>query len=513
MRINYFTTIFFLFFSFQAYSQLPEVALRLSWNTSTGTARNQAIGGAMGSLGGDATALLVNPAGLAFFKTSDFILTPGFGFEKGKSNFRGSVSKNNATNKNLIGISGFISGGKKYSRNNTNTSSGIIVSKIADFNQQIFYKGQNNYSSFGEPLADEFAASNLTIAQALNSNAISLQTKMALYTYLVDTATIVGVKKVIARSELVANREQENRIETNGGITEITYGQSGEINDKLMVGYSFGIPIVNFNQTIFYREVDATGNTNNNFNFLSYSENVRISGFGINIKGGIIYRPTEYIRLGLAFHTPNFISLTEKINSGFAADVEKLFSPASGYDSVSSTIFSNNNKSKYQLATPSKILVSGAFVFREVEDVAKQKGFITADIEYVNYRWMDFSPSEENIAKDIFNPQNEAIKAIYKGTFNLKVGGELKFKTLMARAGFAYFGNPYKDKELNARKINLCAGAGYRNKGFFLDITYLHHFNKDVNFPYRVNPPRANTFAELKESSGNILLTFGFKIS
>ena len=55
------------------YAQVPEEALRLSWRTQAGTARNQAIGGAMGSLGGDATANIVNPAGLAFFKTSDFI--------------------------------------------------------------------------------------------------------------------------------------------------------------------------------------------------------------------------------------------------------------------------------------------------------------------------------------------------------------------------------------------------------------------------------------------------------
>ena len=63
--------------SIQLFSQVPEEALRLSWRTQQGTARNQAIGGAMGSLGGDATANLVNPAGLAFYKTSDFVVTPG----------------------------------------------------------------------------------------------------------------------------------------------------------------------------------------------------------------------------------------------------------------------------------------------------------------------------------------------------------------------------------------------------------------------------------------------------
>ena len=82
----------------------------------------------------------------------------------------------------------------------------------------------------------------------------------------------------------------------------------------------------------------------------------------------------------------------------------------------------------------------------------------------------------------------------------------------MVRAGFAYYGNPYKDSELKGRKMNISGGLGYRNKGMFVDLTYVQRLNKDVNFPYRVNAPRANTFADLKESGGNVLLTLGFKI-
>ena len=82
----------------------------------------------------------------------------------------------------------------------------------------------------------------------------------------------------------------------------------------------------------------------------------------------------------------------------------------------------------------------------------------------------------------------------------------------MVRAGFAYYGDPYKDKELKGRKMNVSGGLGYRNKGIFVDLTYVHRLNKDVNFPYRVNAPRANTFADLKENGGSVFLTVGFKI-
>jgi hypothetical protein len=53
-------------------------------------------------------------------------------------------------------------------------------------------------------------------------------------------------------------------------------------------------------------------------------------------------------------------------------------------------------------------------------------------------------------------------------------------------------------------------GVGYRNKGFFVDLTYVHSFNKDVNFPYRL-ADKDNTFANIKNQRGNIVASIGFK--
>lgn len=59
-------------------AQVPEDAIRYSFYPQNGTARNLAIGGAMGSLGGDINATFTNPAGLGFYKTGEFVITPGF---------------------------------------------------------------------------------------------------------------------------------------------------------------------------------------------------------------------------------------------------------------------------------------------------------------------------------------------------------------------------------------------------------------------------------------------------
>ena len=53
-----------LFAITKTYAQEPADALRYSWLTQNGTARNQAIGGAGASLGGEFSSLFINPAGL-----------------------------------------------------------------------------------------------------------------------------------------------------------------------------------------------------------------------------------------------------------------------------------------------------------------------------------------------------------------------------------------------------------------------------------------------------------------
>ena len=70
-------------------AQEPADALRNAWNVQSGTARVQAIGGAMGSLGGDITATFVNPAGLGFYRTGDFVFTPTYTFGKTNATYLG----------------------------------------------------------------------------------------------------------------------------------------------------------------------------------------------------------------------------------------------------------------------------------------------------------------------------------------------------------------------------------------------------------------------------------------
>ena len=80
----------------------------------------------------------------------------------------------------------------------------------------------------------------------------------------------------------------------------------------------------------------------------------------------------------------------------------------------------------------------------------------------------------------------------------------------MGRLGFAYYSNPYKDAPEKVNRMLLSGGLGYRNKGMFFDLTYVHNISKDIDLPYRLED-RANTYASIKQQRGNIVATLGFK--
>lgn len=505
-------------------AQLPEDALRMSWAVPSGTARQQAIGGAMGSLGGEISTLFVNPAGLGFYKTNEFVMSPGLNLAGGKGSFRGSDAKADMLSRFNYGTTGFVWGyADPYSRW-SGKAFGLAVNRVANFNSSSYYQGQNDYSSFSEPLANEFfnyyaqrkgnnpgLSNSQIIDDALNEPSMSLLTKMGLYTYLVDIDTSNGQNTVISRAELAGIVNQSQRTSSSGGVTEISLGYAANMDDKIYIGGSIGVPIVNYERRTEFREEDANGAGNNEFLFSQYNETYSSKGAGINARLGIIIKPAKQVRLGIAIHSPTLYGLKDQLSSDMTTDIDTATGSVKQFTANSSDFYGGSDPEfRYDLQTPWKFILSGSYVLHEVADINQQKGFITADIEYVSHKGSRFS-STDNTDDSYFKDLNEAVKASYKGSFNVRLGGELKFKTLMTRLGFAYYGNPYNDAALKARRMNISGGLGYRNKGIFLDLTYVHSLIRDVNFPYRVDPPRQNTYAELRDYLGSVVATIGIK--
>ncbi|MEP7166345.1 MAG: hypothetical protein ABI741_16710, partial [Ferruginibacter sp.] len=433
----------FILIHAKAFLQVPEDALRYSWYPQTGTARNMAIGGAMGSLGGDISAIFVNPAGLGFYKTREFVFSPGFNLSNIKANYRETETSKKSSSLNL-GATGLILASADGRKPLNSSAISIAINQSINFNNIIHYSGYNNYSSFSEQFAEEFAKSGLSIDTVLNINSpLPYTAAVALYTFLIDTATINGQLVVKAAPEYALDSglalHQDLYKKSQGGIYDLSLAYAHNIKDKLLWGVTLGIPVVDYKSSTIFTETDTSSHVFNHFKSFTYQDDFTTSGVGFNLKLGVIFKPREYIRLGIAVHTPTYMLLTDHHSTTLTSNLETPTGMPESY-TVGSETFTNNEQgqNKYTQTSPWKAILSASYVFREIENVKKQRGFITADIEYVNHKSSRFKADNEvntSSQKSYYRSLNDVVKHEYKGAFNFRIGGELKFNIIMARLG------------------------------------------------------------------------------
>lgn len=510
-----------LLFSFSVlFAQEPLDAIRYSWLTPQGTARTQAIGGAIIGLGGDITALNVNPAGLGLYKTNELVLTPGYSFNNSKTTYRGSSATDSKSSFNY-GPIGVMWGIPSRNANSKwkNVSIGLSLSKVANFNSKVAVDGNNNQSSFSEKYLDQLIRGNATDP---NSAALDYPygASLGINTFLIDPTydSNDNLTGYASNSTVATGIRQQQTIDSKGGISDFSVGVGSNYGDVFYFGGSVNINTLKYTRNSSFRETDITGDGNNDFNYFVAGDYLSTEGVGITIKAGVIFKPVDALRIGINFHSPSWYTFNDTYTSALTTDTE-------GYAGVrtQSSLDLNEGYSgeySYQYSSPMRIGAGFAYIFGTQQDVSSQKGFISADVEYINYTGSSFNTQDNTNQsdKDYFSVLNRTIDNSFKSAVNFRLGGELKFETFMFRAGLGYYGNPYTSNYFNnqpnditdASKMNISGGAGWRNKGVFIDLTYVHQIIKDAYFPYRLDEGVFDA-AKLTSTVGNVLLTVGFK--
>lgn len=496
-----------------AQAQDPTDALRWSWTLPSGTARQQAIGGAMGSLGGDISATFVNPAGLAFFRTGDLVLSPAFQQLRQQSDF---LNRQESANRKQLsfGTSGLVLADVQTTHKGKKQVSvvSLAVNRTAHFRNDMLYRGLNTTSSYSQKYLEEINGIG-------DANVVANQyphgSSLAFNTYWIDTVGggTNGNFQFKTRAPIASGLLQENWIRQSGGITELAIAYGGATQEKLYYGATLGIPFLNYRREGQFTEADA-GTALNNFDFARITDYLETKGAGLNLKLGLLYRPNLYWRLGLAFHTPTLFSLKDTYRTVISTNTENY----KGEQTQSSALFNNGapDEFQYMMSTPYRAIASASYVLRSAKDIRKQRGFLTADVEYVNHRAVQYRPDTEvdnsTTTKNYLKALNRAIDQAYRGVFNIRFGGELKLNTWMVRGGAAFLGNPYENLygEKGSR-TQLSTGLGYRDRGIYIDLTYVQLSGKDVHAPYRLangNFP----MARLQQQGAQVVLTFGVKL-
>ncbi len=484
-------------------------ALNLSNLTVQGTARSMGFGNTLGSVGGDFSSLSVNPAGLGIYRSSELSITPSLKINGADAQYQGTRTTdfNGKLNFNNFGIV-FTNAptGKRYERHSWKAVSFALgMNRVADFNHNYTYAGNNNTSSAS--LAFESSAN-------YDSNAIRDPSTLA---YMGYTTGLLGgfiSGSYLSRVPFKGGIHQLNAVKERGSVNEYVISLGGNYKEKLMVGATIGIPMLKYSRTSDYtEELLSTNTAPNQYNFQSFTYNntLNISGGGINLKLGAIYKLTDFFRIGAAIHTPTFYSITDVTDYGIATKIN-----GSVYD-VSTANDLPVFRFDYKFLSPLRTILSATFILKKI-------GFLTADYEYVDYNTMRFvypagldgSVSYAYEAKQI----NDELKSIYKSASNLRLGAEIKVsKYVMVRGGVGYYGNPYKNADVPSERIDVSAGVGYRNRNFFADFAFINsHYQfsempySNINFNYvnstkEVDLPVAN----IKTTLNNAAFTVGVK--
>ncbi len=501
-------------------AQDMNTAYNLSNTSVQGTARSMGFGNALGSVGGDFSALSVNPAGIGIYSSSEFTITPSLKLNNTSSEYTGIATADNSAmfNFNNLGLI-FTNAprGKRYDRRVwKSVSFGIGLNRIADFNNSYTYKGQTNTSS-GSQVFESDANRNPSAALAYTPGATL--GFMGYNSYLLDTN---ATGKFFTEVPFGGGVSQLKSRQTNGGITEVAVSLGGNYKEKLMLGVTIGLPMFNYQSNTSYQESLSEGNTASNptgFQQFNYTQSTLVTGGGINAKIGAILKLTNFFRIGAAFHTPTYYSLNDVSNQAIATTGNNSVVLAEDNGGMSRNEFS------YNMSTPWKGVVSATLLIRKF-------GFITADYEYVDYSSMRYMfPGGMDFTNNVpFQAEadqiNQSIKKTYQGASNLRLGAEFRLTSaFMVRGGVGYYGNAYtaygentQNGYYTTQRVDLSLGAGFHWRHYFADLALVHGMYTGYEQPYTVDytqvvsgPAATIPTSKITYATDNVALTMGVK--
>lgn len=499
-RVLLFSTILLTSSTWQATAQDETDALRYSQLIPQGTGRATGIGGAVGAIGGDFTSLNVNPAGIGVYRSSEFTFTPSLKMGSTNSTYLGNTAtdKNTRFNINNLGVVFTnAASGQRYKRSKWKSASfGIGVNRSAEFSSNHTYNGTNNTSSAAEVFLADAIAYPEDIENPFTFAGLGYGS------YLVNEDSL-GLYQV---ADFTTGLNQTRTVQQRGGITDFNLSFGGNYQEKLLLGATVGIPILRYQRETTLREEDASGNPDNDFSYFEYREDLTTRGTGINLKLGAIYKFNTNFRAGLALHTPTFFSLTDEFSRSVISNTENLKYYLGEFEVNPETrVDAPVNDYNYSLVTPWRMVLSAA-------SIIGKRGFISLDYEFVDNAsaMYVFDAVDSYYESEV----NTAIKNMYKGASNIRLGGEVKFDYVMLRAGLGYYGNPYTNANMGSETITASAGVGFRLDNLFVDLGFMHASSKFAEQPYVliypdevIDVPSAN----IKKGFSNISLTVGTK--
>ena len=482
----------------RAQEQLPtgyfEDAIRFSDFSFGGSSRFLSIGGANVALGGDLSSAYTNPAGLGFHRSSMMSISPGIIFNRNE----GSVFDEKTLDTRLsphIGHLGFVLAYPRYGESkNRGGAFSITFTRLQDFNNSLSYEGVNTNNS----IVNFFLESVDSITPYVFfeeeemfgiSSAISLPYFTSLIipdyrdTIFHSSDDIEVFTDTYSSFVPVAPTRIKETVLTQGAQNEWNISYGGNYDDILYYGVGLGIQVINYSRERTYtEEVLDSGPMRLPLDNLTYIDNLRVTGWGANLKFGLIYRLHDAFRIGVSAETPTILALTEFFSNELFVDYNNYSFVEADINPRGSTMaVTLRNESagidlpelKYRLLTPWRVGI-GSSIF------IGKKGFISLEAEYIGYHQTRLISNNETEIS--FTGDNHFINMNYESVLNLKAGLEIRLNRLMLRGGYAYYPSPLAGSS-NDRNF-ITAGLGIRKPKFSFDLAVIHRSSSSFYSPY-----------------------------
>jgi hypothetical protein len=426
-----------------------------------------------------------NPAGLAFYRSSEFSFTPSFYWVNTSSDFLGSVTDDSRLRFN-VGSLGYVSARTRGQRNGfVGAAWGFGYNTLVNFNSRVTMLGTNEHSS----MLDDFTwRSNEDPA-----NLDPFYEQVAFDADLLPYDSIAGEFWNDIENGGYGQR-QSRYLEHSGYIGEYAFSGAFNFSNLLYFGTTFGIQSVNFYEDIYHQESDPDNHLEyiDNFQFREFNST---TGWGYTFRFGMILRPIQLFRVGVSFQIPTYYSLTEEKYT----DVISHWDSNTGWEDGNGV--SPNGIYDYKLRTPMRASMQASVILFKMATFS------------ASYEWVDYSAARLDAYDDKFIDENQRIRNEFQDAHNLRAGAELRLSSAYFRGGVQYLMSPFADDRNNAREWIYSGGFGVRTKKAFFDLSYARGNRSEVYGLYDPgnSAPETSYTAVNRINPNNLMLTLGLR--
>ena len=459
-------------------------ALRFSQDAALGTARFTAMSGAFGSLGGEFSALSLNPAGIGMYQFSEFSFTPSFNLNSTTSYYGNKETDYKSALK--IGNIGVVFSSPKENSEWKRINFAIGWNQLSNYNSNIRIQGENNTSSLADNILEFSQGNSIDELNTFYSAPAFWTDLIDLSDNSIDTTTNWYAQdngNYISNVKGNSSKTQTKSINSSGGKNEFIFSIGSSFNEQLYLGATIGIPTLDYYEKSTYSETNFDSTSNGLQEFI-LQEELNVYGAGLNLKIGAILRVSEKLKLGAALHTPTAYSIEETYSTSLTTHfIEESF-----------TELSNSNYFEYDLITPWKAILSAS-------SLLSNNILLSADYEIVDYSFSNMKSSQYT-----FNDENNIIQELYTKTSNIRLGTEINLKPFIIRCGYSKYGSAFANKDYS--KENYSFGIGINNGGYYLDVSYVLSQGNGEQLLYSedyIDP------ISIVNTNHNLVFTIGFR--